>query len=198
MSGIYKIESKQTSQVYVGSSLNVNKRIRNHKSLLQRGKHENKRLQMHWNLYGADDLEFSVIEYVDESLLPVRESYFIGKYNSFNDGFNLTLQTNRLPDKTTEIAISIPILEIHTNILTIKNFTHTHAVVHAYMLHEFNEANKILEPYCESYESIADNLVISKRTIVKVINELELEKLVRRIPIRIKKSTCNSYIVTIP
>jgi DNA-binding MarR family transcriptional regulator len=66
------------------------------------------------------------------------------------------------------------------------------------MLNEFNESNKALEPYCESFESIADELVISKRTIVKVINELESENLVRRIPIRIGKSTCNSYIVTKP
>lgn len=198
MSGIYKIESKQTSQVYIGSSLNVEQRIRSHQSLLQRGKHENERLQQHWNLYGADDMEFSVVEYIEEDLLSIRESYFIGKYDSFNNGFNLTLQTNRLLNKTTNLPARLPIIEVYTNILTIKNFNHTHAIVHAYMLNEFNEANKALEPYCESFESIADELVISKRTIIKVIHELESENLVRRIPIRIGKSTCNSYIVTKP
>lgn len=131
MSGIYKIESKQTSQVYIGSSLNAEKRRRSHKSLLQRGKHGNYRLQHHWNLYGEDDLEFSIVEYVDECLLPVRESYFIEKYDSFNNGFNLTLQTNRLFDKSTELAVKLPIMELYTGILTIKNFNHTHAIIHA-------------------------------------------------------------------
>lgn len=198
MSGIYKIESKQTSQVYIGSSLNVDKRIKSHKSLLQRGKHRNHRLQQHWNLYGATDLEFSVIEYVDENILDIRESYFICKYDSFNNGFNLTLQTNRLETKPTKLAARLPIIEVHTNVLTIKNFNHTHAVIHAYMMHGFNEAKEKLEPYCESYQSIADELAVSKRTVIKVIDELESEYLIVRIPVRIKKSTCNSYIVIKP
>lgn len=85
-SGIYKIANKVTDNFYVGSAVNLSKRISNHKSDLQRGTHKNPILQNVFNKYGIDKLSFEVIEIVkDKNKLIEREQHYIDtlipKYN---------------------------------------------------------------------------------------------------------------------
>jgi group I intron endonuclease len=54
VSGIYKIVNRVTGQCYVGQSLRMRKRIREHFRLLRRGKHSNPHLQHAFNKYGPD------------------------------------------------------------------------------------------------------------------------------------------------
>ena len=50
MNGIYKIESKiKPNQIYIGSAVNVRVRWSNHLSKLNKNKHENPKLQNHYN-----------------------------------------------------------------------------------------------------------------------------------------------------
>ena len=61
-SGIYKIESKiKPERIYIGSSVNIIARWKNHLYELRKNKHRNNKLQNHYNKYGESDLLFSIM-----------------------------------------------------------------------------------------------------------------------------------------
>ena len=85
--GIYKIQSKnKPERIYVGSSINVHRRWNEHKSRLLAGEHWNAKLQRHFNKYGWDDLEFSVIVGCDKNSLISFEQFYI---DALDPWFNL-------------------------------------------------------------------------------------------------------------
>jgi len=92
ISGIYKIQSKiHPDRIYIGSAVNLYNRWAVHKHLLKNNKHDNPRLQAHYNKYGKDDLIFGVVVVCDkEQLMPINkvvwiEQCFIWVYKpSFN------------------------------------------------------------------------------------------------------------------
>lgn len=87
--GIYKIENKITSKVYVGSSLNVFSRWRSHKATLGKNKHHSKKLQNAWNKYGESCFSFSIVEEVfDPQHLITREQFWSDKMNAAQQGYN--------------------------------------------------------------------------------------------------------------
>lgn len=86
-SGIYQIENKVNSKVYIGSSNNIKRRWQKHKALLRHNKHQNSHLQAAWNKYGEDNFIFSIIELCSIDSLLDREQYFI---NIRNPEYNLS------------------------------------------------------------------------------------------------------------
>lgn len=88
--GVYKITSNKNKKIYVGSSIDIELRRKNHFNQLRRGIHKNKKLQNHYNKYGANDLVFEIIEKVDDiSNLLVVEQKYIDEFDSFKTGFNM-------------------------------------------------------------------------------------------------------------
>ncbi len=89
-SGIYKIENKVNGKVYVGSSVNINKRFSNHSWKLRGNKHINPHLQNAWNKYGEESFSFDIIEEIDSSLFLEREQFHIDrcKSNDSKYGYN--------------------------------------------------------------------------------------------------------------
>lgn len=90
-SGIYCIRSISQNKIYVGQSVDLNRRILNHKYLLKKGKHSNEILQRHHDKYGINDLKFEIIEFCGIKKLDERECYWINYYDSMNrnNGFNM-------------------------------------------------------------------------------------------------------------
>lgn len=88
-SGIYQLKSKLTGKIYIGLSKDVYYRGKKHLEMLRSNKHFNKRLQNHFNKYG-DDLEFSVVEFCEQSKLEEREIFWIKELNSIERGFNFS------------------------------------------------------------------------------------------------------------
>jgi len=86
ISGIYQIQSKRKpKRCYIGSAVNVDGRWRIHLHYLRNKKHENNKLQGHYNKYGEDDLQFSLLLGCDKEDLIKIEQYFIdSKKPSFN------------------------------------------------------------------------------------------------------------------
>jgi group I intron endonuclease len=77
-SGIYKIQSKKKpSRCYVGSAKNMALRWASHLYNLKRGKHHTPKLQHHYDKYGKNDLEFSVLLCCDIEDLIITEQFFI-------------------------------------------------------------------------------------------------------------------------
>jgi len=76
--GIYKIQSKINSdRIYIGSTVNMRSRWGLHLSRLNRNVHDNPKLQAHFNKYGIEDLEFSVLKKCTRDNLIESEQYFI-------------------------------------------------------------------------------------------------------------------------
>lgn len=74
---------------YIGCSSNIEKRIKDHLSALSRGDHANIKIQNTYNKYGKP--VFEVLELCDISNLHNREIYYINIFDSYSNGFNLTL-----------------------------------------------------------------------------------------------------------
>ena len=81
MVGVYIIKSTiKPNRVYVGSSINIIKRWKNHLSSLRYNKHKSKKLQNHYNKYGLEDLQFSIILECEIDILIKNEQYYLDLY----------------------------------------------------------------------------------------------------------------------
>lgn len=92
LSGIYKITNLENGKIYLGKSVNTNKRIKAHKTYLKHNNHYNIYLQRAYNKY-PDMFIFETILYCDESLLNQYEQDLIWLSESYKPevGYNLTL-----------------------------------------------------------------------------------------------------------
>lgn len=93
MCGIYKITCFSNKKIYIGSSVNIGKRFRVHKSLLRSNKHRNPHLQNAWNEYGEENFKFEIIEIVKTNLLWKRELIWFDKTECCDPkyGFNIAI-----------------------------------------------------------------------------------------------------------
>ena len=89
MTGIYFIKSKcKPDRIYVGSTVNIEKRFWQHKSNLRNNNHHSRKLQNHYNKYGFEDLEFTpmVIGVKPEELIQLEQDCL----DSFKPYFNIS------------------------------------------------------------------------------------------------------------
>lgn len=104
--GIYKIVNAINGKVYVGSSINLHNRKKNHFTTLNNGNHHNSHLQKAYNKYGKENFFFEIIEIVTknenknifkENILK-SEQYWIDRYNACNIkyGYNLAPKASSL------------------------------------------------------------------------------------------------------
>lgn len=87
--GVYKITNTVTGDFYIGSSVSLAKRFRDHRYTLESNYHRNVHLQNAWNKYGADNFLFEVILYCDKSMTLYYEQVLI-------DGLNPTYNIARV------------------------------------------------------------------------------------------------------
>lgn len=76
-SGIYGIRNRTTGHVYIGSSSDLERRWRQHRSLLNRGAHPTPRLQAAWLAHGEDLFLFVVLETCRPEVLVDREQWWL-------------------------------------------------------------------------------------------------------------------------
>lgn len=89
LSGIYTITHIQSGKVYVGSSVNIARRWKQHKSDLNLGRHKSPKLQAAWSKYGADGFRFDVVELVsDGGRLIECEQAWIDRMQTILRGYN--------------------------------------------------------------------------------------------------------------
>ncbi len=97
--GIYVIENIKNNKVYVGKSLNIYNRIKNHITLLnKKSPKENRHLINAWHKYKRNNFIYYVVEYIDRinkeeknKKLKESELYWMIKLNALNHkkGYNI-------------------------------------------------------------------------------------------------------------
>lgn len=88
--GIYLITNLVNNKVYVGSSVDLLKRYKEHEYYLKKNKHHNMHLQRAWDKYGENNFSFSILEIVfEKNELIEREQYWMDFYNVSEKGYNI-------------------------------------------------------------------------------------------------------------
>lgn len=88
--GIYEIKNINNNKRYIGSSIQIDKRWRDHKRDLKNNKHHSVKLQAAWNKeQNKEVFVFKVIEILDSNInIFDREQYYIDYYNKFMELYN--------------------------------------------------------------------------------------------------------------
>ena len=89
-SGIYQIYNPINNKRYIGSSINIQRRLKEHKRNLRGGYHHNQHLQNAWNKY-KDVLIFEHLEYCEPEYLLDLEQQYIDYYNSADRRFGYNI-----------------------------------------------------------------------------------------------------------
>jgi group I intron endonuclease len=93
MVGIYSITNIINGKKYIGQSVDVKSRIRNHKWAHRHNCHDNDHLQKSFNKYGEDSFSFNIICECEETQLDALERFYIALYNCINPSYGYNSET---------------------------------------------------------------------------------------------------------
>lgn len=85
-SGIYALTNTESGAVYVGRSVDLDKRERTHLWMLENNRHPNNHLQRAWNR--GQRFTFSVLEYCQPEMCNDLEKFWIKKLGTMENGYN--------------------------------------------------------------------------------------------------------------
>lgn len=87
---IYQIINKVDGKRYVGQTIDIERRKKQHLTKLQNNTHPNTKLQQAWNEWGQESFYFDYEEFEDSAILDKKEIETIEKFDSFKNGYNMT------------------------------------------------------------------------------------------------------------
>lgn len=87
--GIYKITNNINGKIYIGQSINIKARWKDHINTLNRNDSHSVLLQRAWNKYGQENFSFEILELCSEDMLDEVETKYIDLYDSRNNGYNI-------------------------------------------------------------------------------------------------------------
>lgn len=92
MIGIYKITNRINQKCYIGQSDNIKRRWKDHRgsAFNPNDADYNHPLYRSMRKHGIENFLFEVLEECSKDNLDDREIFYIAKYNSYEDGYNLT------------------------------------------------------------------------------------------------------------
>jgi len=98
MIGIYCFTNKINNKKYIGQSINIEKRFLEH---FNNSKNPNahgydSKFYRALRKYGVDSFEFDILEEVSLDQLNEKETFYIGYYNSYKNGYNSTSDANNV------------------------------------------------------------------------------------------------------
>lgn len=75
--GIYRIKNVNNGKTYVGQSIDIRRRWRDHVRMLRAQRHDNIHLQRSWNKHGADAFRFEILCIADVESMDDLERSFV-------------------------------------------------------------------------------------------------------------------------
>lgn len=160
MIGIYKIENQINHKIYIGQSINIEKRFNKHKSSAfnPNDKQYNNYFYSSIRKYGIKNFTFSVIEKCKRNELDERERYWIQYYNSTNPekGYNLT-------DGGQNAITYTPKLD-HDKVNQIKNLLKNSIISEAEIAEKFNVSQKMISEINQGNAWVSENTQYPIRT----------------------------------
>ena len=97
MSGVYQIFNQYTNKRYIGSSINIERRLKEHRYGLKTNRHHNIHLQNAWNKY-QEFLVFEPLEYCNADNILKLEQEWIDYYKAYDRQFGYNI--DRYADHT--------------------------------------------------------------------------------------------------
>lgn len=101
--GVYKITNNINGKVYIGQSINIKARWKDHTHVLNRKDSHCTLLQRAWSKYGEENFSFEILELCTEDMLDKIEIKYIKLYDARNNGYNIEPGGNKnkhLSDET--------------------------------------------------------------------------------------------------
>lgn len=95
--GIYMLLNTKNGKRYVGSSINIRRRLWSHRSQLRHNCHFNLHLQASWNKYGEEFFEYSILEKCNKDDRFKREQFYV---NTLNPEYNMCIEVVNNPPVT--------------------------------------------------------------------------------------------------
>jgi len=139
--GIYCIKNLITNKVYIGSSVNIQSRLKTHKHSLLNNKHHSLKLQRSYNKHGIEIFSFEILELCDKKDLEKNEKEWINHFNSFNNGYNSTDEVGS-PWRGKKQPIEIKKLQ---NCIPVKLIDPSGNVIESYSIKGFAKENNLSE-----------------------------------------------------
>lgn len=100
--GIYAITNQVNGKTYIGKSIDVPNRWRQHRWDLNKNKHGNEYFQNAWNKYGAENFTFELVEECDEDVLHLKEIEWINTFSTTDRSYGYNLKSEDESGKLTE------------------------------------------------------------------------------------------------
>ena len=100
VSGVYLITNKINDKVYVGCSIDIHKRLKEHRNGLNLGNHRNRLLQNSWNKYGENSFLFDILVECDTDLLLSEENYWCNVLLSHDRKYGYNIRMTSPEGKT--------------------------------------------------------------------------------------------------
>lgn len=88
--GIYKYQNKTNGKIYIGQSLDINRRYQQHLYDATHRADRGSGVDLAIKKYGIENFDFSIVEECPVEKLDERERYWIAFYDSYNKGYNRT------------------------------------------------------------------------------------------------------------
>lgn len=200
--GIYKYENKINHKIYIGQSIRIQARLKQHLQSAYNKNSKDHKLPIHQAIlkYGIENFNISILEECSQEKLNEREVYWIKYYNSYKNGYNATeggneshihlgkpielydFQGNYITEYSniTEAAKALKVSRntiysiLHGNRLSTKGFQ--------FKLKE--DTNKVIKPYTNKqggklpiyqYEKYTTNIIQEWESAAQAARELSLD-----------------------
>lgn len=191
--GIYKAQNKINGQIYIGQSVRIEERWKEHKNSAINGTSKfYKAIQE----FGWDNFEWSIIEECPREELDEKEIYWIEYYNSINNGYNFICGapfSKKKYSKLSDEKYDELIQDLINNILSIKELSNKYNLNLPYIytinkgedsrrkkeliypLRELIYPNKPKRDYKQLSNEEIDNLILDLQEDKLSYKELELK-----------------------
>lgn len=138
-SGIYCIKNKINNKMYIGQSTQIERRLREHKSLLRNNHYNKRHLQYAWNKYGEENFDFIILEKCKLEELDEREIYWINFYKTNIREYGYNYESGGHKNKNLSDETKIKISNSHHNVFGNNNpfygKTHTQESINKFLNH---------------------------------------------------------------